>query len=142
MRKLAIDFGTKVCGFAISDELGIIASPLCDFEYANDDYSLILQKIDEIRQTYKEIIDTIVLGYPTNAYDGSKNPRSLLVEAFHEQLENHLKNQSIKIVLVDERFSTRIATQRLKDLQIKAAKRKKVKDKMAAVVILESFLNH
>ncbi|MCV3754144.1 Holliday junction resolvase RuvX [Ureaplasma zalophigenitalium] len=141
MRKLAIDFGTKVCGFAISDELGIIASPLCDFAYPNNDVSLILEKIDEIIQTYQYSIDTIVLGYPTNAFDGSKNPRSLLVESFYEHLKGHLKDRSVKIILVDERFSTRIATQRLKDLQIKAAKRKKVKDKMAAVVILESFLH-
>ncbi|MCV3743519.1 Holliday junction resolvase RuvX [Ureaplasma sp. ES3154-GEN] len=140
MRKLAIDFGTKACGFAISDELNIIATGLSNFEYPNQDWKYIFKHIDEIFIRYQNQIDTLVIGYPTNVYDASANERTLLVRDFVAEIKKIYQPQNIKIILVDERFSTRIATQRLKDQNIKAAQRKKVKDKMAAVVILESVL--
>ena len=136
MRKLALDLGTKSCGFAISDLLGIIASGLDNFIYEENDFTAVLAI------NYHHEIDTIVLGYPTNVYDGSKNERTYLIESFYALLKQHfLNHEKIKIVYEDERFSTKIATQRLKNSCVKAAKIKKVKDKMSAVVILESYLS-
>ncbi|WP_303923283.1 Holliday junction resolvase RuvX [Ureaplasma parvum] len=142
MRKLALDLGTKSCGFAISDLLGIIASGLDNFIYKENDFTAVLAKIDEIMIDYHHEIDTIVLGYPTNVYDGSKNERTYLIESFYILLKQHFFNhEKIKIIYEDERFSTKIATQRLKNSCVKAARIKKVKDKMSAVVILESYLS-
>lgn len=141
MRKLAFDLGEKSCGFAISDELGIIASGLDNFLYENNDLNHVITKTKEIVEYYQQKIDTFVIGYPTNVYDSSKNKTTLLVDEFIQLLKQHFDQQKYKVVLIDERFTTRIATQRLKDMNVKAAKRKKVKDKMSAVVILESYLN-
>lgn len=139
MRKLALDLGTKTCGFAISDEMGIIATGLENFQYQNDDLLQVVARTIHWLNEYQNKVDTIVLGYPTNAYDGSMNARSYLVLDFKAMLEKALPNQ--KIVLYDERFTTRIATTYLMQSDVKAAKRKKVKDKMSAVVILSDYLN-
>lgn len=139
MRKLGLDLGTKTCGFAISDELGIIASGLENFTYEELNTISVIERIKYWLNQYQNQVDTIILGYPTNVYDGSKNERTLYIEAFYSLLKEHFTD--LKILYMDERFSTRIATQRLKDCNLKAAKIKKIKDKMSAVVILESYLN-
>ena len=139
MRKLALDLGTKTCGFAISDEMGIIATGLENFSYSNDDFQQVVDRVKYWIKEYQNKVDTIVLGYPTNAYDGSMNQRSYLVLDFKKVLEEQLSDY--KIVLYDERFTTRIATNYLKDSNVKNSQRKKVKDKMSAVVILSDFLN-
>ena len=138
MRKLALDLGTKTCGFAISDEMGIIATGLENFSYNEGDFQAVVDRVHFWIKEYQNKVDTIVLGYPTNAYDGSMNARSYLVLDFKAVLE---QTTDIKIVLYDERFTTRIATNYLKDNNVKNSQRKKVKDKMSAVVILTDFLN-
>lgn len=140
MRKLAFDLGQKSCGFAISDELGIVATALDNFIYQQNDLLFVIKKTKEICDYYQNI-DTFVIGYPTNVFDASKTNNSALVDQFIDLLKDHFDTNKIKIVLEDERFTTRIATQRLKDLDIKASKIKKIKDKMSAVVILESYLH-
>lgn len=139
MRKLALDLGTKTCGFAISDEMGIIATGLENFNYDNNDFNLIVNRIQYWLDQYQNKVDVIVLGYPTNAYDGSMNQRSYLVLEFKEVLLKAFPN--LKVHLYDERFTTRIATNYLKENNVKNSQRKKVKDKMSAVVILSDYLN-
>lgn len=138
MRKLGLDLGTKTCGFAISDELGIIATGLENFHYEQELMNQVIDRINYWLNKYNNQISTLVLGYPTNVYDGSKNARTLYIESFYELLKSNFAD--LKIVYVDERFSTKIATQRLKECNLKAAKIKKIKDKMSAVVILETYL--
>lgn len=138
MRKLGLDLGTKTCGFAISDELGIIATGLENFHYEQELMNQVIDRINYWLNKYNNQISTLVLGYPTNVYDGSKNARTLYIESFYELLKSNFAD--LKIVYVDERFSTKIATQRLKECNLKAAKIKKIKDKMSAVVILETHL--
>lgn len=138
MRALAIDFGTKTMGIAISDSLKIIASGLENFQYENSDVKICINKIKNIFEKYQNDIDTIVLGYPLNI-NGTKNERTLLVEKFLDMLKNNFS--LIKIVLQDERYTTRIATWQLKSINVKASKIKQVKDKMSAIIILQSFLD-
>lgn len=142
MRKLGLDLGTKTCGFAISDELGILATGIENFEYQNNDFAAIVNRIEYWLNFYQHKVDEIVIGLPTNAFDGSANPRTLLVKNFEIFLKDHLKEQ-LKIVLYDERFTTKIATNYLKqEAKLKMSQIKKVKDKMSAVVILTDYLSY
>lgn len=141
MRKLALDLGTKTCGFAISDELGILATGIENFEYPNNDFQQVLNRIEFWQEYYQHNIDTLIIGLPTNAFDGSSNQRTQLVHDFKKFLEQHWIN-SLPIVLYDERFTTRIATTYLKqDAKLKNSQIKKIKDKISAVVILNDYLN-
>lgn len=140
MRKLALDLGTKTCGFAISDELGIIATGIENFSYENNDFNLVVQRTKYWCEYYQNKIDKLVIGLPTNAYDGSPNARTELVYNFKTFLEADWPNHPA-IVLYDERFTTRIATTYLKhEAKLKNSQIKKVKDKMSAMVILSDYL--
>ena len=140
MRKLAIDFGTKNCGFAISDELCIIASPIENFSYQNNDFQQVLNRIKYWIEFYENKIDTLVIGLPTNAFTNTNNQRTELVINFKNYLDKNL-NKELKIVLFDERFSTKIAVSTLKEqAKLKNSQIKKIKDKVSAVIILEDYL--
>lgn len=140
MRKLAIDFGTKNCGFAISDELCIIASPIENFCYQNNDFQQVLNRIKYWIEFYENKIDTLIIGLPTNAFTNTNNQRTELVINFKNYLDKNL-NKELKIVLFDERFSTKIAVSTLKEqAKLKNSQIKKIKDKVSAVIILEDYL--
>lgn len=139
MRKIGLDLGTKTCGFAISDEKSIIASGLSNFHYNDNDLFEVVDEIKRVLTKYENAVDVIVLGYPTNVYDGSKNKRTLLIEEFYELIK--LQFPKIEVKLLDERFTTRIANTYLMQANVKAAKRKKVKDKMSAIIILQDYLD-
>ena len=89
MRKLALDLGTKTCGFAISDELGILATGIENFEYTNNDFNQVLNRIEYWQEYYQHKIDTLIIGLPTNAFDGSSNQRTQLVYDFKKFLEQY-----------------------------------------------------
>lgn len=133
-----MDFGTKICGFAVTDELSILASTLENFERKTENLQEIVNRIEYWQNFYEYKIDTIVIGWPTNV-NGSDNPRTILVREFIEYLKNNWK-YPIKIVTLDERYTTQIATQYLKDMNLKSSKIKKIKDKLSAVIILEDYL--
>ena len=138
MRAIGIDLGTKTMGIAISDSLKIIASGLDNFLYENNDFNICIKRIKDVIKQYANDVDVLVLGYPLNV-NGTKNERTLMVEEFNELLSKEFSN--LKIVLSDERFTTRIATGLLKSYDFKSSQIKKVKDKMSAVVILQSWLD-
>lgn len=142
MRKLALDLGTRTCGFAISDEMCIIASPLDNFRFFEKDFQAVYYKVLEYLNYYKNI-DKIILGYPLRS-NGSKSERTLMVEEFKNNLEIFLKNnkQNQQIVLINEYGSTIKAEEIMINAGITRQKRKNHKDKLAAVIILEDFLNY
>ncbi|MCS7265006.1 MAG: Holliday junction resolvase RuvX [Armatimonadetes bacterium] len=131
-RILAIDYGEKRIGIAISDEMQIIASPLTILLRNSDD-----EVIAQIVQlTRKHRVETIVVGLPmrTDAKQGEMEQR---VRSFAEKLQSKTK---VPVVLFDERFTTRIAEQVLLEADLSRQKRKRVRDKLAAVVLLQSYL--
>lgn len=142
MRKLALDLGTRTCGFAISDEMCIIASSLENFRFFENDFDAVLKKTLEYLIQYKNI-DKIILGYPLRS-NGSKSERTLMVEEFKNKLEVFLKNNNQKqeVVLINEYGSTIRAEEIMINAGMTRQKRKKHKDKLAAVIILEDFLNY
>ena len=135
MRILGLDLGSRTVGIAISDALGIIASGVETYRFEDDRYDLALERVVNIVKEKK--VEKIILGYPKHM-NGDIGEKAIICENFKKQLEDSL---SIDVVLVDERWSTKLAENRLLEADISRKKRKKVIDKMAAVVILQSYLD-
>ncbi|TNK94450.1 Holliday junction resolvase RuvX, partial [Mycoplasmopsis pullorum] len=135
MRKLALDLGTRTCGFAISDEMCIIASPLENFRFSENAFNLVIEKVFLYLSEYKTI-DKIILGYPLRM-NGTKSERTVMVEEFKIKLENHLSesNFNIPVILINEQNSTKNAESVLIEAGMTRQKRKLHKDKLAAVLI-------
>ena len=132
MKYLAMDVGTTTCGLALSDKLGVIASPYKVLRYNNVD-----ELIKDIKEIIKEEnVDELVLGLPKNMNNslGFASERSL---NFKSELENFA---DLKIHLVDERLSTIEAENILIGNDTSRQKRKKIIDAYAASIILDTFL--
>lgn len=132
IRLIGIDFGRKRIGIAISDELGLIASPLKSI--VNRDGA----EIEEIRSILSETgAAKIVLGYPINM-DGSVGPKALEAEKYKCLLEGAL---AVEVDLWDERLTTATALERMREEGLTRKKRKKAIDAAAAQVILSTYLD-
>jgi putative Holliday junction resolvase len=133
MRILGLDLGTKTLGIAISDRLGLIANPYKTIKYNNEEG--LLKELDNI--ITKEQVTKIVLGNPKNMNNSEAfaTNRSLL---FKEALE---KRYNLEVILIDERLSTKEAENILIASDMRRDKRKTVIDSVAAMIILESYLN-
>ncbi len=131
-RIIAIDFGSKRIGIAITDPLNMFAYPLITL--IND--SNFINKLEKIIGDYNVV--KIILGLP-NKEDGSESLTSKSVLSFKEQIE---KKINIEIQLVDERYTSEIAKQRIIESVPSKKKRrdKSLLDKNAAAVMLEDYL--
>lgn len=134
MRKIALDIGDVRIGIATSDPMGIIASGYQTFtrtkNQAND-----LMFIAELAK--EKECDTFVLGLPINM-DGTEGKRVELIKEFAGNLS---KYTNLKIVFQDERLSTVSAEKALIESGMRREKRKQVIDKVAATIILQSYLD-
>lgn len=135
MRILGLDLGSKTVGIALSDALGFTAQGIETFVFPDNKYDVALKYVVETAK--KHGVDKIVLGYPKNM-NGSIGERGQISEKFKEQLQTHL---NVDVILWDERMTTMMAEQILIDANVSRQKRKKIIDKMAAVVILQSYLD-
>lgn len=132
---MALDIGDVRIGVATSDTLGVIASG----------YKTLYRK--EIENIYgevlgicqKESVDTIVIGLPRNM-DGTNGNRAEISLKFGEELKK-LSGDKIKIVYMDERLTSVQAERILISSGVRRDDRKKVIDKVAATIILETYLN-
>lgn len=138
MRKLCLDLGTKTCGFAISDNLNIIATGLENYFFQEKKFSEVIKKVKWYlnESEYKNEIDTIVLGYPLRM-DLSKSERTLMVENFKLMLAKEI---NLPIIFQDERQTTINAENILQSAGYSKIKRKTKKDSLAAQLILEDYL--
>lgn len=132
MKCLGMDLGTKTLGLAMSDKLGVIASPYKTIRY--EDMNSLVDEVLNIIEN--EHIEVLVLGYPKNMNNslGDAVNRSL---TFKELLESRT---DIKVNLIDERLSTVEATNYLLEGDVSRKKRKKVVDSIAASIILDTYL--
>ena len=133
MTYLGLDLGSKTCGIAISDRTGLIASSLEVIRY--EDYDELINKLNNI--VISRNVDAFVLGNPKNL-DGSLSKRSEITLEFKKILEDRFK---LNVIMQDERLSTVEAERMLISNDTKRKKRKKVIDKIAATIILQSFLD-
>src|SRR5574341_934642 len=100
MRVLAIDYGAKAIGVAISDELQLTVRPLMTVRREKRKYAQIIEQIGALITEHE--IGTLVVGLPLNM-DGTRGPAVERVESFIEDLR---RNLSIPIVTIDERLTS------------------------------------
>lgn len=132
---MGLDVGSKTVGIAISDELGWTAQGLKTLKIDEEKNKF---GFDEIGQLIKEYgISQVVIGLPKNM-NGSIGPRGEASQRYAEQIENQF---SVSTILWDERLTTMAAERVLLEADVSRKKRKKVIDKLAAVMILQGYLD-
>lgn len=135
MRYLGLDLGSKTLGIAISDTTLTIANVLTTLNFESDNYDSILKPLENIIKENE--IQKLILGYPLNM-DGSIGERAEITLNFKKKLENKFK---LEVVLQDERLTSVISNQVLISADLSRKKRKKKVDGMAAVIILQGYLD-
>lgn len=132
-RILAIDLGTKRTGLAVTDPMKIVANPLETVETS---------KLIEFLQIYfgREEVETIVLGYPKNL-NGEANEMTPRVISLKDRLSKLFPDK--KLVLIDERFTSKMAMQSM--IAMGSKKKDRIEktgnlDKVSAAIILQSYL--
>jgi putative Holliday junction resolvase len=133
-RYLGLDLGSVTCGVSESDT-GFIARTVETIRFRPDDYNEAMDKI--LLLIEREKPDLIVMGYPLMLND-DEGPRAQLCREFAEELE---KECGIRVVLQDERFTTKAAESILLEADVSRKKRKKKIDQLAAVQILQTWLD-
>jgi len=132
-RVLAVDYGTKRIGLALSDALRITAQPYRTLERSGDE--ALLQTFAEIAQ--RENVSEILIGLPKRL-DGSLGDMAKEAKAFGQRLKELIE---IPVRYWDERFSTHAAERALLEGDASRKKRKQVIDKTAAAWILQGYLD-
>lgn len=136
MRILGLDYGSKTVGAAVSDPEGLVALGLeTIIRKEENKLRRTLARIEELIEQYK--IERIVLGYPLNM-DDSVGERAKKTEEFRELL---MRRTGLPVVLWDERLTTMEANDILIESGVPRKDRKQVIDKIAAVLILRSYLD-
>jgi putative holliday junction resolvase len=133
MRILALDHGSRRIGVAVSDELRLIAQPL-EFIPA-EPFANFLARLQELLR--EKEVGLVLVGLPRNM-DGSHGPAAQKVQEFIAALTNHI---SVPIRTWDERLTTVQANRLLIQGHVRREKRKEKVDKMAAAILLQSFLD-
>jgi len=129
---MGIDFGEKRIGISISDELQFTAQGISVIN--RESLTKDLKHIKELCDKHQ--VTEIVMGYPLTM-NGNIGTAAHQVESFKKALESEI---GLPVHLWDERYSSRSAERVLLEADIGRKRRKEIKDKLAAVFILESFL--
>lgn len=135
MKALGLDLGSRTVGVAISDKFGILASAYNTYRMNDDDYEDAARYVIEVCK--KEKVEAVVLGYPKHM-NNDVGIRAKISEDFKVLLEKEL---TIPIILQDERLTTSMVNNIMIAGNVRREKRKQVKDELAAVVILQGYLD-
>lgn len=135
MRIMGLDVGSKTVGVAASDALGWTAQGIetVKIDEANGEFGI--ERIAELVKEYA--ITEFVVGYPKNM-NNTVGPRGEASESYKKLLEETF---SLPVKLWDERLTTMAAERMLIEADVSRKKRKQVIDKMAAVMILQGYLD-
>ena len=132
-RILAIDYGGKRTGLAVTDPLQIIATGLCTVE---------TPKLMAYLKNYiaQEQVELFIVGMPVN-WDDSATHATPLVEKFKKELNKNFP--SIPVKEVDERYTSKMASQAMIEMGMKKKQRqnKAMVDEIAATIMLQEYLN-
>lgn len=136
MRIMGLDFGSKTVGVAVSDELLITAQGV-EIIRRKEENKLrrTLARIEELIETYE--VEEIVLGLPKNM-NATEGIRAELTREFQEKLE---RRTGMSVTLWDERLTTVEAGKILMESGVRREDRKEYVDKIAAVLILQNYLD-
>ena len=129
-RVLGLDVGEKRIGVAMSDPLGITAQPLGVIDAESG-----IQKLKEL--VSKHEVELIVVGHPLTL-KGERGERAHSVEEFARNLESET---GVPCTLVDERLSSKAAERAMREMGRKPSREKGRVDELAAIIILQSYLD-
>ena len=132
---LGLDLGSRTCGIAMSDILGMIAHGVETFRFKPDDYLTCAKHVKEIVEENE--IETIVLGLPKHM-NGDIGERGQISIEFKKQLEEMI--EGINVILIDERLTTVEAHKTMNFLNVNKHKKRNIVDTISAVYILESYM--
>ena len=135
MRYLGLDLGTRTLGISLSDETLTIANSYKTIRFNDSEYECLFEPLKEISNEYD--VKKIVLGLPKNM-NNSIGERGITTIDFGQKLEKYL---NIKVIMQDERLSTIEANNYLIEADMSRKKRKKKVDKLAANIILQTYLD-
>ncbi len=133
-RVLALDVGEKRIGVALSDEAGQFAMPLTTVQA--QPLARALAQISAL--VLEHGIELIVIGWPLTL-SGEVGVQAHTTQAFATQLQSHV---SVPLTMFDERLTSTVAKQILREMGVKPEKRKQRIDEIAAMVILQDYLDH
>ncbi len=136
MRIMGLDYGSKTVGVAISDALLITAQGIEIIRREKENKQRqTLARIDELIKEYE--VDKIVLGYPKNM-NNTIGERAEKTQLFKETIE---KRTGLEVILWDERLSTVSADRTMMEMNIRREDRFKYVDEIAAIFILQGYLD-
>jgi len=133
MRIMGLDIGEKRIGVALSDPIGILASPLTQINRTGNRAAI--EAILELVHQYE--VEHIIAGLPYSR-DGSLGPQAQKVGSFLRKLSEQL---DIPVETWDERYTTMTAEDKMIEAGIRKDKRKKQIDAAAAAIILQDYLD-
>jgi len=135
MRLMALDYGEKAIGVAISDELQLTVRPLTTIRREKRGYAQVIERIRGL--VAENGIVTLVVGLPLNM-DGTRGAAAGRVESFISDLRRAV---SIPIVTVDERLTSHEADRILREMGVGIRERRARSDEYAASVILRDYID-
>ncbi|WP_010303509.1 Holliday junction resolvase RuvX [Kurthia senegalensis] len=135
MRVMGLDVGSKTVGVAVSDALGWTGQGIETIKINEEEGELGLDRLEELVKQYG--VTEFVVGFPKNM-NNTVGPRGEASIAYKEQLEERF---GLPVTLWDERLTTMAAERVLIEADVRRKDRKKVIDKMAAVMILQGYLD-
>lgn len=133
MRVMGLDFGEKRIGVAMSDPMGILASPLTVIETESSERAV--DRIISLTQEHE--VERIIVGLP-RSLDGTEGKQAQAALSFIEILKGSV---AIPVETWDERFSTVAASRMMREAGVKKGKKKKPLDSAAAAIILQNYLD-
>ena len=132
---MGLDLGARTCGVALSDIMGMIASPVETIRFAEDDYETACGRVVELIKANN--VKKVVLGLPKHM-NGDVGVRGEISIRFKEML---LEKADVEGILWDERLTTVSAQKSMIASNMNRKKRHQMVDAMAAVIILQSYLD-
>jgi len=135
MRIIGIDYGDSRIEVAVSDPLGWTAQGVETIKWRNNIEEPIERLVQIINQYEAK---KVIVGFPKNM-NGTIGPRGEKTDQFIELLKN--RAEDIQIIKWDERLSTVAANKTMNELGVKKSKKKQVVDQIAAVYILQGYLD-
>lgn len=135
MRVMGLDVGSKTVGIALSDELGWTAQGLKTLHINEEKQEFGFKEIGQLITEYQ--VSQVVVGLPKNM-NGTIGPRGEASKQYAAEIERRF---GVSAILWDERLTTMAAERVLLEADLSRKKRKKVIDKMAAVMILQGYLD-
>ncbi|ASV68905.1 Holliday junction resolvase RuvX [Cytobacillus sp. FSL W7-1323] len=135
MRTMGLDVGSKTVGVAVSDGLGWTAQGIETVKINEEQNQYGFKRIGELLKEYE--VTKVVVGIPKNM-NGTIGPRGEASQFYGNELN---KRFGVEVIYWDERLTTIAAERVLLDADVSRKKRKKVIDKMAAVMILQGYLD-